>query len=77
MFFNLLICIVALAMTQDEPERSHGAKVQDLLREHASYDSVRRYLRSIACKLCIASLSQDGRARALRQRTVTGRNIDG
>ena len=48
MFFNLLICIVGSAMTQDETERSRRMKYHDFLREYATLPPEKQRLKTFA-----------------------------
>jgi len=48
MFFNLLICIVASAMTQDETECAHRMKYHAFLRDYAALAPTRRRLKTFA-----------------------------
>jgi len=48
MFFNLIICIIASAMSQNERERAHRMKFHDFLREHAGLPAAKRRLKTVA-----------------------------
>ncbi len=48
MFFNLLICVVGSAMTQDETERSRRMKYHDFLREYATLPPAKQRLKTFA-----------------------------
>jgi len=52
-FFNLLVCIVASAMTQDETERSHRMKYHDFLRDHAALPAAKHRLKTAAWIIAI------------------------
>ncbi len=53
-FFNLGVCIIISAMTQDSGSRAHRMKYHDFLREHASLSEAKRGLIPIAWIITLA-----------------------
>ena len=56
MIFNLGICVIVSAMTQDESSRSHRMVYHDFLREHAAMSADKRKLIPIAWIITLAWL---------------------
>ena len=56
MFFNLGICLIVSALTQDEKARSHRMVYHDFLREHASISADKKKLVPLAWIITIAWL---------------------
>ncbi len=56
MFFNLLVCVVASAMSQERTGRAHRQKFHDFLQDHAAPRSERRGVRTFAWILVVVWL---------------------
>ena len=52
-FFNLLVCIVVSAATQNSEDQSHRMKYHDFLREHAGLSEAKRGLIPKAPSVCL------------------------
>jgi SSS family solute:Na+ symporter len=53
MFFNLLICIVASAMSQDRAERARRMRYHDFLRDHATLPATKQRIKPVAAAVVL------------------------